>query len=195
MTEFDYPAGATPLDTDEASGLLLPHITTRGELDRWEQENILHALAWLERSREKYILNERFIRTLHKKMFGEVWKWAGKYRTTEKNIGVEPFRIPTEVKNLCDDAATWIEHETYESLEIGARFHHRLVSIHPFPNGNGRQARLMTDQILEKLLGARRFTWGSGNLTNPSDIRQRYISALQAADNHDLSPLMEFVVS
>jgi fido (protein-threonine AMPylation protein) len=78
--------------------------------------------------------------------------------------------------------------------EIGARFHHRLVFIHPFPNGNGRHSRLMTD-VLMKDLGARRFTWGQGSLVSPSDLRKKYITALKSADNGNIKPLLDFVRS
>lgn len=195
MNEFEHPHAATPLDPDEADGLLLTHITTREVLNRWEQENILRAVARLERSKERHMLSEHFVRRLHKEMFGEVWRWAGKYRTTERNLGVAPYRISSDVKALCEDAATWIEHKTHSSTEFGARFHHRLVSIHPFPNGNGRHARLMTDLLLENKLGASRFTWGGGDLARIGNVRERYIAALHAADEQDFGPLVKFVES
>jgi Fic-DOC domain mobile mystery protein B len=190
---FGYPEGATPLDPDEARGLLLPHITTRAELDRWEQENIVEAEVWAFRRVPRDILGDGFVRRLHKRMFGHVWRWAGEYRTTSKNIGVPAWQIATELRNLCADTVVWLEHGTYSSDEIAVRFHHRLTAIHPFPNGNGRHARLMTDILLIHLLKQPRFTWGSGNLVDAGDCRQRYINALRAADRHDYSPLLEFV--
>lgn len=195
MTEFDYPPGATPLDPDEAEGPIPDHIITRSELDRWEHENILRALDWIDRSKQHEILTEQFVRLLHLKMFGDVWKWAGRYRTTDKNIGEEFFIIPTSVQNLCDDVPVWIETKIYSPLEIGVRFHHRLVSIHPFPNGNGRHARLMTDLLVEHKLNSERFSWGGEDLSKRGEVRRAYISALQAADSHELGPLMAFVVS
>lgn len=192
---FDYPEGATPLDADEAQGLLPSHITNRTELDRWEHENISEAEAWAFRRAPRGILTDGFIRRLHKRMFGTVWRWAGDYRSTSKNVGVPVWQIATELRNLCADCATWIEHNTYPPDEIAARFHHRLTAIHPFPNGNGRHARLMTDILLVYLLGQPRFTWGSGNLVNAGECRQQYINALRAADRHDYSQLLDFVRS
>lgn len=192
---FDYPDGATPLDADEAQGLLLSHITSRGELDRWEQENISEAEAWAFRRKPKDILTIGFLKRMHKRMFGNVWRWAGERRTSGKNIGVDMWQIDTGLQDLCADCATWIEYGTYPPDEIAARFHHRLTAIHPFPNGNGRHARLMTDILLVHLLGQPRFTWGSGNLVDAGDCRQQYINALRAADRLDYSQLLAFARS
>ena len=149
MVDFDYPQGATPLDRNEIEGLIPTHITTRGELDRWEQDNINEALAWVDSHKPKDILNEAFMKRLHKRMYGNVWKWAGTFRQSDKNIGVSWRMIPNDLKHLCDDVRYWIENQTFNDDEITARFHHRLVKIHLFPNGNGRHARLMADLLLE----------------------------------------------
>lgn len=195
MINLEYPAGATPIDPDETEGLLLTHITTHKELDRWEQDNILKALAWLEKTKPKDILNETFIRKLHKRMFGNVWKWAGIFRQSDKNIGGRWYQISTDLKDLCDDTGLWVDRRSEPLDEIAVRFHHRLVSIYPFPNGNGRHARLMADLLLENILDRPLFTWGSISLSNASDTRQQYISALQAADAHDYQLLLEFARS
>ena len=195
MINLEYPEGATPIDPDEASGLLLTHITTREELDRWEQDNIIEALAWLDKTKPKDILNETFIRKLHKQMFGNVWKWAGKFRQSDKNIGGRWWQISTDLKDLFNDAKLWVDSRSEPSDEIAVRFHHRLVLIHPFPNGNGRLVRLMADLLLENILDYPRFTWGSINLSSASDTRQRYIAALRAADGYNYQPLLEFARS
>lgn len=195
MMEFNYPEGATPLEPSEAEGLLLTHITTRSELNRWEQENIHEALAWIDRRKSNDILNEPFMKKLHKQMFGNVWSWAGDFRQTEKNLGVPFYQIPIEVKKLCDDVVYWIENKTFSEDEIAARFHHRLVWIHLFPNGNGRHARLMADILLENVLNKSPFTWGSANLMNAGVDRKKYIESLVAADRQDYQLLMDFVRS
>jgi len=192
---IDYPEGATPLDPDETEGLLLTHITTRGELDRWEQENIRQGYQWADNLKKTDFFNEDFICRLHKKMFGNVWKWAGEFRTSNKNVGIYWQEIAVELKKLCDDAKAWIEFETFPPDEFAVNFHHRLVYIHPFPNGNGRHARLVADLILEKIFKKTPFTWGSASLVKHTEIRKRYIEALKAADNHDYSLLMEFARS
>lgn len=192
---FEYPEGATPLDPDEARGLLLSHITTRAELDRWEQENIAEAEAWAFRRAPRDILTDGFIKRLHKRMFGHVWRWAGEFRTTGKNIGVQSWQIATELRNLCADAAVWLEQGAWPPDEIAIRFHHRLTAIHPFPNGNGRHARMMTDILMVHLLKQPRFTWGRGNLVNAGECREQYINALRAADRHDYGPLLAFARS
>lgn len=190
---FNYPEGATPIDTDEAEGLLLTHITTRGELDRWEQDNIIEALTWLDKKKPTDILNEQFVKELHRRMFSNVWKWAGQFRRSDKIIGGPWYQISTSLKNLCDDALLWIELREQLPDEMAVCFHHRLVSIHPFPNGNGRHARLMTDLMLENILKHPRFTWGSKDLSKAGNTRKKYIEALQAADKQNYEPLHEFV--
>ena len=192
---FDTPDGAMPLDPDEIDGLRLSHITTRAELDRWEQENIAEAEAWALRRIHADILTDGFARRLHKKMFDHVWKWAGAYRKTGKNVGIPAWQVALAVRNLCDDCTTWIEHAVYPPDEIAARFHHQLTAIHPFANGNGRHARLMTDILLVHVLKQPRFSWGSGNLINAGECRKEYITALRAADQNDFCPLLAFVRS
>ncbi len=195
MIELDYPEGATPINADEIEGLLLTHITTRAELDRWEQDNINEALTWIEERKPKDVLNESFIKLLHSKMFCNVWKWAGTFRQSEKSIGVSWYRISIELRKLCDDIKYWIENKTFSEDEIATRFHHRLVSIYLFPNGNGRHARLIADVLLENILSRPPFTWGNANLVKSSDDRKRYIESLIAADGGEYKHLLEFVRS
>ena len=187
--------GATPLDYNELNGLLPTHITTRGELDFLEMENIKQAIMWSENLKTTDILTIEFICRLHKKMFSNVWKWAGEFRKSQKNIGTPYIQIEVELQTLCDDAQAWTEYNTYSSDEFAARFHHRLVFIHPFSNGNGRHARLMADLILEKLFAAEVFSWGRESLANHKKSREEYIKALKLADEHDYSLLLEFVRS
>jgi len=193
--KLEYTDGATPLDPDEAAGLKLTHIATMEELNIFEQQNIQQAAAWAFGGREKDMLNQTYIRQLHKRMFGNVWKWAGEYRTSNKNIGVAREMIGIELRQLCDDVAYWIAQATFSPDKIAVRFHHRLVAIHPFSNGNGRHARLIADVLLERKLICPRFSWGGDNLVAPGDIRPAYIHALQAADRGDYSPLMQFIRS
>jgi Fic-DOC domain mobile mystery protein B len=195
MTTFDYPDAATPIDPNEVDGLLLSHIATRAELDVWEQSNIMEAEAWAFGRKHKNILGEKFICRLHKRMFGKVWRWAGEFRRSEKNIGVPWWLIAAEVRSLCDDVSAWVDNASYPPDEIAARFHHRLVAIHLFPNGNGRHARTMADLLLVQRMDQPRFSWGSSSLTNAGDCRHRYIAALRSADEHDYDALMAFVRS
>jgi Fic-DOC domain mobile mystery protein B len=184
---------ATPLSPEEREGLIPAYITLRGELNEAEQANILEAEDWAF-SRKRDVLSEKFLNDLHKRIFGRVWRWAGSYRHGNKNIGVDANRIPTELRQLIDDCRYWIDHETFPPDEIAARFHHKLVWIHPYPNGNGRHARLATDLLLVRM-NRPRFTWGSANLVDPGKTRQLYVEALRAADNHDIGPLLDFVRS
>lgn len=196
--EFDYPEGATPLSPDQADDLILTHITTREELNIWEQQNIYEATEWLNKTKPKDILNEAFTKKLHKRMFGNVWKWAGRFRLEElrdTNIGVPCYKIPEELHSLFEDVNTWIECESYPAREMGVLFHYRLVSIHLFPNGNGRHARLMGDLLNENILEQPRYTWGGADLSVAGIVRKSYIHALQAADAYDFEPLLTFARS
>lgn len=196
MIDFDYPVGATPIDPNEMGGLIPIHINNQTELNEFEQFNILKAEQWVMRKKLKLeeILEQAFMRILHQRMFNETWRWAGKFRQTEKNIGVDPLIISTELKKLNDDVLFHFENGTYSLDEIVTRFHHRLVLIHPFANGNGRYARLISDVIL-KTLDRPLFSWGSINLSDHSKTRAEYISALRAADKYDYQRLIEFVRS
>jgi len=185
--------GGTELTEEEREGLIPSYITLRCELNEAEQANILDAEEWVF-ARKRNLLDEKLLKNLHKKMYGNVWGWAGNYRTSGKNIGIDAYRIPTELRQLLDDCRYWIENWVYEPDEIAAHFHHRLVSIHCYPNGNGRHARLAADLLL-KSMGQERFSWGGKNLVDLNETRKRYIDALQDADGHDIGPLLEFVRS
>ncbi len=191
---FNYYAGQTPLDEDEKQGLLIASIATRGELDEFEQKNIEDAVEWsLKRTlKVSDIFNETFIRELHRKMYGNVWAWAGTFRKTNKNLGVDKWEISLELKKLLDDAIFWVENKSYTPDEIVIRFKHRLVSIHCFPNGNGRHSRLMADIIIDKVYKLPVFTWGDTNLMPPGDVRNTYLKAIKEADKGNYSNLLAF---
>lgn len=191
MDIFEADDNSTPLTAEEKDGLKLKWITLRSELNEAEARNIAQAQVWLMSNKNKDFCSDTFLRELHKKMFGDVWKWAGTYRTSERNIGVAPYQIPMKLMQLFDDVNFWIENKTYSNREIAVRLHHKLVQIHPFPNGNGRVSRLMADLVLEKLEGTKLY-WGNTNLVNVSEIRCTYIAALRKADAGDYSDLQEF---
>ena len=187
---LDYPPGATPLDADELANLIPGHLTTQAQLNEWEQLNIVEGNKWARKQRKEF-LTEDFLRQLHKQMFGQTWRWAGTFRKSDKNIGVDWLVIGVELKKLLEDVRYQVEHGTFSADEIAIRFHHRLVSIHPFPNGNGRHARMMADLLVERL-GKPRFSWGRVSLIDANETRQQYIEALQAADGRDIVPLLTF---
>jgi Fic-DOC domain mobile mystery protein B len=191
---FDLDDDAnTPLTVEEREQLIPSYITLRHELNEAEQVNIGAALRWAD-GRKGDVLDRAFLRELHRRMFCDVWRWAGQYRTTARNIGVEAYRIAMDVQQAIDDTRCWVENATYPPAEIAVRFSHRLVAIHPFPNGNGRFSRLVGD-LLARQLGQLPFTWGRANLVNAGETRARYIEALRAADNHDIGPLLLFARS
>lgn len=190
---FGQTDDGTPLSLEEREGLIPSYITLRRELNEVEQQNIATASLWAS-ARKRDVLDVNFLRGLHRRMLKDVWRWAGEYRTTGKNIGIDAWKIETELHVLVDDVRYWVDHQTYDLDEIASRFHHRLVYIHPFPNGNGRFARLAADLLLVSL-GTKPFTWGSGNLVAVGEIRAIYVNALREADRNDYQPLIEFVRS
>jgi Fic-DOC domain mobile mystery protein B len=183
----------TPLTAEEREQLIPSYITLRHELNEAEQINIGAALRWAN-ARKRDVLDREFLSELHQRMFGDVWRWAGRYRTTDRNIGVEVSGIAMGVQQAIDDARYWVEHATYTPDEIAVRFSHRLVAVHPFPNGNGRFSRLVGD-LLAGRLGQPPFTWGRVSLVDAGETRARYVEALRAADNHDVGPLVRFARS
>lgn len=190
---FDADDDATPLTAEERTGLIPTHIALRSELNELEQANIAEADQWAF-SRRRNVLDEPFLRGLHRRMFSRVWRWAGNYRTTERNLGVAPYRLQPDVMQAISDARYWLENKTYGPDELAVRFHHRIVLVHPFPNGNGRWSRMASDLLIVRE-GRGRFTWGSANLQSSGDVRRAYIEALHAADDHDLNPLIAFARS
>ncbi|HMJ67438.1 MAG TPA: mobile mystery protein B [Cyclobacteriaceae bacterium] len=187
----DLVVGQTPLDEEALNGLLIPTITLSKELDQFERLNIEKAIQWTLHGRLKKedILTEAFVKRLHEKMYGDVWSWAGKFRKTNTNIGVNWHIIPIELRQLLDDCSWWVSHGTYPPDELAVRLKHRLVSIHCFPNGNGRHSRLMADLLAEKVLGRPVFSWGNG------DNRQLYIQGVKAADLGNIETLLSFARS
>lgn len=195
--DFDYIYGQTPITEEEKEGLIIQTISDRNELDEFEQLNIESAVEWslLRKLSMEKILTVDFILDVHKRMFNETWKWAGKLRTSNKNIGVDKFQIHQELKMVCDDCKYWIDNETYSKDEIAIRFKHRIVSVHPFANGNGRHSRLCADILISHIYGEKVFSWGRFNLVKPVESRKKYLEAIYAADGGDIQPLLRFARS
>lgn len=196
MSLFVTGEGNTPLSPEEQDDLI-PDLATKEELNEWERQNILEAYEWAFDRRNLHrhdSFTESYVRELHRRMFDQTWKWAGRYRTSEKNIGIAYYQIREALVALLGDVRYWIEHATFEPDELAIRFHHRLVLIHPFANGNGRHARLMADVFLERQ-GIPVFTWGGADIVRAGDFRRGYIDALRAADKNDIKPLLVFARS
>ena len=196
LTE-EYTDGQTPIDEDELLDLKLGHITRMSELNEAEQLNIQQAVEWVMRKAmtKQMVLTEEFVKALHVRMYGDVWKWAGQFRASNKNIGVEYQEIGVHLRQLLDDTVYWIDHSTYPPDEIAIRFKHRLVSIHCFPNGNGRHSRLMADIIINKLFGLPMFSWGTASPDKGGVVRQDYLAAVKKADEGDVLLLIKFARS
>jgi Fic-DOC domain mobile mystery protein B len=192
--------GNTPIRLEEAEQLI-PRISTMGELNEYETLNIAQARYWAFNSRTMKSTNpleEIYVRTLHKKMFDQVWKWAGTYRRHELNIGCDPGEITQRISQLLGNTQFWLEQKTFPVDESLIRFHHQLVSrIHPFANGNGRHARMIADVIAVKY-GRPEFTWGAvQNLVAEGYARATYLTGLQALDDNEnnVKTLLEFARS
>lgn len=192
--ELNYIEGQTPIDEGENRGLLIHSITTRQELDEFEQLNIEKAVEWTLRKKfnQVQIFSEQFVKELHSRMFNNVWQWAGQFRTTNKNIGVDWPLISISLRQLLDDCKFWIKNKTFLEDELAVRFSHKIVSIHCFPNGNGRHSRLIADIIINQIFNKPVFSWGSNDLVKKGDVSKRYINAIQEADKGNIAPLLEF---
>lgn len=185
--------GSTPLDHDQIKGIRFSHLTTMGELDELEDINIQKGLEWLNHQKTDDYLSMEFLCKLHEKLFGDVWKWAGKFRTVEVNISkYRPYDIGPQLKNFFEDVKLWIDHGKMSWDEISAEMHHRLVSIHPFPNGNGRTTRIFTEYV-QKRNKQPVTNWKASLNHKPDERRKNYIKALQSADKEDFSLLIEFM--
>jgi Fic-DOC domain mobile mystery protein B len=185
--------GHTVLGEDDREGLIPSYVATRGELFEAEQRNISEALLKQAPSTDE-LLDDAHLRALHGKMLGSVWSWAGKYRTTNTNLGVPFEQIPGAMRALVLDTRTWVDGDIYEPDEIAVMFHHRLVAIHPFPNGNGRLGRIAADYLIMSF-GRERFSWGASSYASTEELRSAYLGCLRAADNGDPTDLMRFARS
>jgi len=193
--DLTYKVGQTPIDEDEKEGLLIPTVTSQEELNEFEQLNIEKAIEYYllrRKFKKEIILTQEFILRVHKQMFGDVWKWAGTLRNSNKNIGVDRFQISIRLKQLIDNCIFWIDHKTFSEEEIAIRFKHELVAIHIFSNGNGRHSRLMGDIIMKQVFKKPSFTWGSKKLASNNDNRKLYIKSLKKADQGDFKDLISF---
>jgi Fic-DOC domain mobile mystery protein B len=195
---LEYIEGQTPIDEDEKQGLLVRTVSTRSELDEFEQKNIEQAIQWTLKNKfsPDRILDERFIKDVHKRMFDQVWEWAGQFRRTNKNIGNDWTEIPICLRQLLDNCSFWIKKHTFPEDEIAVRFSHELVRIHLFPNGNGRHSRLCADILITHALNKEIFTWGdNADLSKPGNTRKSYLDAIHKADQNDLADLIQFARS
>lgn len=194
--KFQYAPGATPLDPDEADGLVPLHITTQADLNAWEQANIALGDRWAARQKKRELLDEGFVRDLHRQMFDKTWQWAGTFRQSNKNIGVDWTLVAVKLRDLLNNTRYQIENHVFKEDEVAVRFHHQLVLVHAFPNGNGSHARLMADLLITRL-GQPRLTWGGASASRISvaKIREKYLAALRAADQGQIEGLIEFARS
>lgn len=196
--DFESDSGQTPISEEEKEGLRISTITTHHELNEFEQQNIEKAVRWTisQKFKMDQILTEDFVKLVHKKMYSDVWTWAGEFRKTNKNIGVDRYQVAIELRKLLDDCKYWITNSTYPPDEIAVRFKHRIVQIHCFSNGNGRHSRLMGDIIIEHIFGNAVFSWGANtDLAKAGDTRATYLVAVKAADHGDINLLLEFARS
>lgn len=192
--KLEYALGQSPISEEEKEGIKIKSISTQSDLNQFEQLNIEKAMIWLIRTKinPQKILNIEFVKSIHQKMFGDVWDWAGEFRKTEKNIGVSWPKITEELSKLLSDTEYWIANKTYPADEIAIRFKHRLVSIHCFSNGNGRHSRIMADIIIQHIFNKEEFTWSNANANDPTKIRAEYINAIKLADQGNMLRLLGF---
>lgn len=191
MSVLDQPDGDghTLVPDDELEHLKLSYIRTRGELNAAEQAGIARVYASRRRPTLDRLLDDLYLRRLHRRMYDQVWDWAGRYRLVDTNIGIDPPQIPAAVRDLVAGAKMWFDGGD-PSVEA-VRLYHRLVFIHPFVNGNGRFSRLAA-HFAGRALDIEPFTWGASLGLDTTTLRRRHLEALWAADAGDLDPLIVF---
>lgn len=199
--------GQTPLDLDAFEFLTARYqgIRTLAQLNEAEAQNIEKAMGWLERQsiNTPELLHQSMFRLLHGRMYGDVWTWAGTYRARETNIGIEPSTISHQLEIVLGNTLWQVENPDAAKntdthlTELGVRLHRSLTAIHPFPNGNGRHARLFTEQFADIVgLPAETFTWGFRTYSDPELARNDYLDALRHADmTDDHGPLIQIATS
>ena len=193
-----HAPGATPLTEADLTGLLIPSVTTHGELNAVEAANIIRAQEWALHARGVRLpnmLSDDFLQRLHRHLFGDVWRWAGDYRLANTNLGVPHQQIREHLRNVYADALVWFERKVYSPEEFAVRLHHRVVTVHPFRNGNGRHARMLANLVLVRHFKRDPLPWSNSPLRAASAVRQVYLAALRAADDGDLAPLLAFANS
>lgn len=196
VNDETQPGGATP--GDDTSGLIQTHLTSRGARNAAELDSISQAYnKHIYRARKKKSgaewLTDEFLCKVHRDMFGSIWTWAGKHRTEQINIGKEWHLIPEQTRILCENFRSWdADQSTMQTIEIAARLQNGLTRIHPFKNGNGRHARLITD-IFFHSRGHPLPKWPQIHLEAQGDvIREQYIAAMRAADQGEFGELIDF---
>lgn len=193
-----HAPGATPLSEEDLEGLRIPSITTHGELNEAEAANIIRGQDWALRTRRARLadmLSHTFLQRLHEAMLGELWTWAGEYRGRDTRIGVPHPQVPESLHTVLEDARTGLKHTTYSPEEFAIRLHYRIVTVHPFRNGNGRHARMVGDVALIRHFNRPAFPWGRSPIRTADAVRQAYRDAVVAADHHDFLPLLAFATS
>jgi Fic-DOC domain mobile mystery protein B len=190
-----HAPGATPLTEEDLQGLKIPSVRNHAELNEVEARNIVRGQEWGLRARlarMPHMLSDEFVQRLHSRMFGDVWRWARQYRLRDTNIGVSHHMIRQDLRQLYTEATGWLECNVYPADEFAVRLHHRVVSIHPFRNGNGRHARMLADLAMVRHFGLERLPWSGSSLRYRDETRKAYLNALHAADRHDIAPLLAF---
>ncbi len=183
--------GETPLD--DISGLKLKHIRTVSGRADVEFENMALAIdKYLTRapSRRTAPFSLRWMLRVHREMFGNVWTWAGKRRTTDGlTLGVPAIRVEIALEELSRDLSLWRDAPIGRQEEA-AILHHRAVSIHPFLDCNGRWARMLS-RIWQLQHTGDYTRWPETELfQGQSSLRPAYIRALQEADAGDMTALI-----
>lgn len=186
------------MDPDARQFLLPEHadVATNNELNELEALNIADAFAWADDQtwQTADFFTQHVLREIHAKMFDQVWVWAGTYRSREVNIGnCPPEEISTRLEQVLGNLSYQSENGR-SAHDVCTALHHCIAQIHPFPNGNGRHARLVA-RLLAQTMGLERssLTWGSTEYADEDTRKAAYISSLRAADDGDFGPLKSFI--
>ncbi|MBT3984304.1 MAG: mobile mystery protein B [Bacteriovoracaceae bacterium] len=176
--------GQTPVDESIRKDLIPDHINDMTELYESEIENIALGIEWAKTTKKNHRDYFTWLE-VHKHMFNDVWKFAGNTRKVELNNPdfLMPYEILPQLKDLQENLIFWLENKTFDDRELMARVHERLLTIHPFKDGNGRWARLLVNMICEKQ-NIEVPSWGK-EIKEDDKRRSIYISAVKKARKDD----------
>lgn len=147
-----------------------------------EALGIIRAQQYILDLDANFVFDSRLILDLHHIVFGNLYLWAGKWRNVVTNIGIDVGKIPYAIAEYADHVNYMKNAAMDREGLVNCLFytHHRYTQIHPFNNGNGRTARLITD-LVANMNGYQNIQL---YVRDAGAERENYKAALKAADQH-----------
>jgi len=181
--ELTYTSNAiegNTLTRQETALVIEKGLTVEGKplKDHLEATNHAEALDYLKNlvNKKHTEISENDILDIHKLVLQKIDQDnAGRYRTVPVRIAGSEVIMPNPLKvpDLMHELISWLKSTAGHPATLAADAHYKLVSIHPFVDGNGRTARLLMNLILMQ------FGYPPAIINN--QIRRSYIDAVEQA--------------